>query len=55
MTDLSSPSSSSSCIPPECLEDPEVDFVPSNLPVWPRKTLKYTGSDIGIHFDTHRT
>ena len=55
MTDLSSPSSSSSSIPPECLKGPEVTYVPSNLPIWAWKTLESTGSDIGIPSDTRRT
>ena len=33
VTDIHSPSSSSSSIPPECLEDPEVITILSNLPV----------------------
>ena len=47
VTNLSSPSSSSSSIPHECLEYHEVTFVPSNLPVWAQKTLEFVGSDIG--------
>ena len=54
VTSLSSPSSSSSSIPPECIEYPEVTVVSSNLPVWAWKTLESTGSDIGIPSDTHR-
>ena len=55
VTDLSSPSSSSSSIPPECLEDPKVTAVLCNLFVWAQKTLESAGSDIRIPSDTRRT
>jgi hypothetical protein len=51
--DLSSLSSSN--IPPECLEVPEVTFVASHLSIWAKKTLESTGSEIGNPSNTRRT
>ena len=55
MTDLVLSSPTSSSDPHDSCEDNSVVPFTQPLPVWARKTLESTGSQISIPFGTHRT